>query len=181
LQDYFAIGSESIKLYVQHTFATSAKMGYKSGSSTELEKTDEAKTIKTCIKKMPLSAECQMEGLPDSKWSTCCLRQFDVGKTMSMTVGEWVDAAGISLDSRAEGKLDTDRVTGLYPYRRTAGLRLIFNMRYYGRVDQAETVRCEIEVGYADGWLSHGIDNVMVDVQGKTKGVLLNLQTWYQL
>jgi len=167
LQDYFATGSEAILLYIQHTFATSAKMSYATGSSTDVATSGDSKTIKTCVRKMPLSDVCTSDELPENKWSTCCLREFAVGETMSMTVGDWVAAAGISLDSRAEGKLDTDRETGLYPYRRTAGLRLIFNMRYYGRVDQAETVRCEIEVGYADGWLSHGIDNVMVDVQGK--------------
>jgi len=87
--------------------------------------------------------------------------EFEPGETTSLTVKQWLDAAGVSLDERLESGVDLDEVTGHYPFRRFTGQKLRVMFRYYGD-ENDEEVKCEIRIWKQDGWNSLGSEELRV-------------------
>ncbi|CAE8619241.1 unnamed protein product [Polarella glacialis] len=184
-QDYFLLGVDSLVLALQHSFTTGASTEYVSGSSNLAEKQSKtARAIKTCLRKPKGSAaaKCKASPLKEEDWGDCCIREFTPGETMMLTIGEWVAAGGISLDDRLTGQVKPSPTDGTFPFRRTAGVKLHFMMRYYGDAggavsDGDETFKCEISISAKDGWTSAGAKNTYVSFNGNDDSEYYNERT----
>ncbi|CAE8604493.1 unnamed protein product [Polarella glacialis] len=173
-QDYFLLGVEDIVLALQHTFTTGASTQYVSGSSNLAAKESKtARAIMTCLRKPEGSAaaKCKASPLKEQDWGDCCIQEFTPGQTLMLTIGEWVAAAGISLDDRLKGQVEASPTDGQFPFRRITGVKLHFMMRYYGQAggavgDGDETFKCEISISKKDGWTSAGAKNTYVSFNG---------------
>lgn len=161
LKDYFVQSPEEIELHIEHAFWATQKMDVR-GSSTYKEKPKEdadKKTqrvlIKTCLQK---------KDTPDGE----CHKEFEPGKRMALSIRDWMELAGVTLDERLTDVVPTDVKTGEFPYRRTVGLSLIIKLSYSGDVSQ-DTFTCYVEVDAQDGWTSIGSQVAYDDYESHEK------------
>jgi len=169
-QDSFVVGMEGMELHVQHTFIGTG-IG---GKSILTSSSPEGRTIKTCIvdpaKKDATECNDPHYGVPEDLMSECCVRVYQPGDDMALSIREWLQAAGVSLDE-VNGGVEPDAryaqgedVTR-YPSRRVTGNKLRFIMKYYG--DHGDDLfTCNIHVEYEDSWTSLGSKVIRVSYAG---------------
>mmetsp|Transcript_12329 Transcript_12329/g.28919 ORF Transcript_12329/g.28919 Transcript_12329/m.28919 type:complete len:536 (-) Transcript_12329:174-1781(-) len=167
LDNFFVLGVEDVEMHMIHEFSTSSKLDQTTGSSVHTSASDEKKKVRTCLMSQASSKkeECEIQyGLGDDTWSDCCSHIFEPGQTVFLTIAQWLDLAGISLDDYNE-LVEEDRVNGGQPYRRTSGVEIQVTLNYYGDISQDDW-DCVIEVTPRDVWTSAGSDMIYTSFSG---------------
>lgn len=159
VENLFALGVDDLVFSVHHRTTTSMAFGNIQGSSVIRSPVGNLKPIRTCIRRSSMNTACNTgQQLDDASWPTCCFRIFDPGENINLTIKEWLNVAGVSLDERASG-VEVDAVTGLKPFRRSTGVRVSLHMSYFG--DALDTMLiCEIVAEVREGWSSFGVHNI---------------------
>ena len=178
LEDYFAIGAETMSLYVEHHLTTGATMDRISGSSTSSPTggdTKEKKRLYTCVQKSGHAGfvgKIPQEVLslaPAEAELTGCVRELLPGDaTLGMKLVDWLDLAGVSLDERlTQDVVTADEITKRRPFRRMTGTRLKIEISYYAdfiSTNDDAPVLAVLHVDNVDGWNSMGIQLQYADL-----------------
>jgi hypothetical protein len=169
--DKFVVGLEEMELVVLHDFEA-AEIG---GKSILTSSSEDMKSIKTCLKNQAEkdATECNNPdfGVDEEHTGKCCWKVFQPGEDMALSVREWLQAAGISLDDLNTGVEPDERfVQGEdvteYPTRRVTGTTLRLKMKYYGDHSWDKPFRCSIDVEHEDSWTSLGSKVIRVSYAG---------------
>eukprot|EP00933_Yihiella_yeosuensis_P054333 TRINITY_DN5274_c0_g1_i1.p1 TRINITY_DN5274_c0_g1~~TRINITY_DN5274_c0_g1_i1.p1 ORF type:complete len:518 (+),score=69.47 TRINITY_DN5274_c0_g1_i1:54-1607(+) len=147
-EDYYVAGVGKMQLYLEHAFTASSiyhendegETIQGSSTSKENEVTTLDKAVKTCVIR---------------KGETKCHQTFEPGSKINNTLDAWLEIAGVNLDTRLKGTVEKDVRTGQFPYRRSTGIKLQFQMKYEGDISD-DTYQCTLTVKAIDGWNSIG-------------------------
>jgi len=147
-QDYFTTGAEKMTLAIEHAFVMSSlfyeKGGHTMEGSSAYKSSDDKhkKLVRTCVKKATLESDR-------------CEEEFGPGEDIKYSIEKWLDLAGVNLDERLSTKVEVDVRSGVFPQRRSTGVKLHVYMDYEG-LDTDKEVKCTITVKAIDGWNSIG-------------------------
>eukprot|EP00930_Biecheleria_cincta_P031959 TRINITY_DN22170_c0_g2_i2.p1 TRINITY_DN22170_c0_g2~~TRINITY_DN22170_c0_g2_i2.p1 ORF type:complete len:407 (+),score=44.87 TRINITY_DN22170_c0_g2_i2:48-1223(+) len=149
-QDYFTVGVEHMSLIVQHAFSTSPAYHEDKdketvyGSSTYKSSSETKKKVKTCVKKHGTTGGCYKE--------------FEPGQNIDFTIQEWLELAGLTLESKnskIESPLSATQNPNGNPTQRLTGVKIHVQISYEGNVGD-ETFKADLKVAAKEGWNSIG-------------------------
>ena len=135
-KDYFTVGSEGMKFAFDHFYTTT----FEEGSNLFEES---GNNIDTYIK--------DKEG--NELW------HFEKGQTISFNVSQWLQLAGVDLDTFNEGTPSSnpheDVLNPEHAYKRLSGIEIIIKVNYFNYAGYDDST-CEINLIPNEGWSSKG-------------------------